>query len=186
MKKNLRPFFVLTLMSLFTICFAQPGGGLTGACQVSDVLVQNIRVIDSNPNDGKCTALFNVAFTLDANNGNKFIFIQTYIESAMRNGSPVTNPANPHPYPNYFTCQNGLSNQKRPPVRSDARNPLLNIAIDNSGSTPFFTDYKPDPALDTVGATQNSTINTVVLTNGATRYILSNIEVVLPYECSAG
>ncbi|HEY9363721.1 MAG TPA: T9SS type A sorting domain-containing protein [Chitinophagaceae bacterium] len=182
----MKKFLLSTAASLLAFSFtmhAQSSGNLTNACDLYDILVQNVRSVDADPNDGKCYVTFNVAFSYDANNGSKYVFIQSYIESVIQNGIVNENP--PHDYPNYFDCQNGVTSEKKPPLKADAGDPLLNIAIDNSGDNPFFTEYIPDNTLDTIGATSASGITKVTLANGDTRFMLTDIQVILPYECGS-
>jgi len=175
MKPVLRSLFSLLFIFIVFKATAQ-----TGACNVSDLLIQNVRNIDNNPNDGICTVSFDVAFTISANQGNKYIFLQTYIVTATRNGVPVNNP---FPYPNYFQCQSdNTSDEKKPPSRAQAENPMLNIAIDNSGNTPAFTNYAPDPTLPTSNV-DGSSVTSITLSNGDTRFLISNVVTTFPNEC---
>src|SRR5258705_8547026 len=100
-------------------------------CSVSDVLIQNIVSTQSTTNS--CTATFDLSFTMENNNGNKFIFLHAWAESA---------------YPDFFDCVNGLPSHNgaiHPPTLTDLTGTFLNIGIDNSGATPVLvTSYPPD------------------------------------------
>ena len=183
--------FLLFSMTLLAGVFSnnlmaqgQGGGGNaspTSACDIYDILVQNVSV--SGPQTaGTCTATFDVAFSMDVNNGLKHIFLQTYIASAMQNGSAANNP---HPYPNYFQCENGTTSVKTPPTSEDAGNPLLNVAINVEGDVPLFEEYIPDTDLEIVGVTASTQIESVMLENGDTRFLITGLQVVLPNECGS-
>lgn len=176
--------FSLLLCAAFstTQIRAQGGGGLTSACGIYDILVQGIEPVGNNAS-GQCVVNFDLAFTLAENSGNKHIFLQTYIGSVTLNGVAQ---ANPNPYPNYFNCQNGQTSQKKPPLAADAGNPLLNIAINNFGDQPVFQSYVPDPTLAIKGTSASTTIKKVTLANGDTRFLIDNIQVILPYGCASG
>ncbi len=185
--------FLLFSSILLTVSFTnnlmaqgQGGGGgnsgPTSACDIYDILVQNISV--AGPQEpGTCTVTFDLAFSLKINNGSKHIFLQTYIESVTQNGLAVNNP---HPYPDYFDCENGTTGEKSPPNASEAGNPLTNIGINLQGAVPQFEPYVPDPTLAIVGQTATTEITEVTLANGDTRFLITGLEVVLPYECGSG
>lgn len=177
MKRFLLSFFaVLPLLCLFTNASAQ-------SCFISDVVIQNVNVIDASGSDGKCTASFDASFTLANNSNNNYIFIQTYLKSATRDGQNVPGP-NPSPYPNNFQCKDGVAGKTAPPRGKDVGTPLLNIVIDNTGATPVFTTYVLDPSVDTKGNVSTSTVQKEVLPNGNIRYTLTGIQIDMPYECS--
>lgn len=182
--------FLLFSMTLFAGVFSnnlmaqgQGGGnaGPTSACDIYDILVQNVNV--SGPQEpGTCTVTFDVAFSMDVNNGLKHIFLQTYIASATQNGVPANNP---HPYPNYFQCENGTTSVKKPPTAEQAGNPLLNVGINLQGDAPLFEEYIPDTDLPVKGITANTQITSVTIENGDTRFLITGLEVVLPNECGS-
>src|SRR5438552_10924609 len=77
-----------------------------GQCSVSNILIQNI-VAAGTQTAGSCTATFDLSFTMENNNGNKFIFLHAWAESA---------------YPDFFHCVNGLPSQNgaiHPPIAAD-------------------------------------------------------------------
>ena len=180
--------FLLFSMTLIAGVFSnnlmaqgQGGGGNAGptsACDIYDILVQNIR-LSTEQSAGTCTVLFDVAFSMDVNNGNKNIFIQSYIASVTG-----ANTNNPHPYPNHFQCENGTTSVKKAPNAEEAGNPLLNVVINTEGDQPVFGDtYLPDEDLELSGVTSETAISSVTLANGDTRFIITGIEVVLPNPC---
>jgi hypothetical protein len=166
----------LSLLCLCTNASAQ-------SCFISDVVFQNMSINEGGLTDGKCTATFDAIFTMANNPNNNYIFIQTYLESATRNGQNVPGP-NPSPFPNTFQCKNGEAGKTEPPRgKKDVGTPLLNIAIDNSGATPVFTTYVLDPSIATKGNVATSNIEKEVLSNGSVRYVLTGIQLELPYDC---
>lgn len=154
------------------------------SCLISNVVIQNVSVTDASLTDGKCTLTFDASFTLANNSNNKYIFIQTYLESATRNGQNIPGPK-PSPYPNHFQCKDGVAGKTEPPRgKKDVGEPLLNIAIDNNGTTPVFTTYVLDASIETKGNVATSSIQKEVLSNGSSRYTLTGLQIDLPYECS--
>ncbi|ANE52854.1 T9SS type A sorting domain-containing protein [Flavisolibacter tropicus] len=167
---------ILTLLCLSKNSSAQ-------SCLISDAVFQNVRINEGGIADRKCTATFDASFTIANNPNNKYIFIQTYIESATQDGHNVPGP-NPSPYPNTFQCKDGVAGKKVPPRgNKEVGTPLLNIAIDNSGAAPSFTNYVLDPSMATKGNVAASTIQKTVLSNGNVRYELTGIQMELPYDC---
>lgn len=152
------------------------------SCFISDVVFQNVRINEGGLADGKCTATFNASFTMANNPNNKYIFIQTYLESATQDGHNVPGP-NPSRYPNTFQCKNGEAGKTEPPRGREVGSPLLNIAIDNSGAAPVFTTYVLDPSIATKGNVAASTIKKQMLSNGNVRYELTGVQLELPYDC---
>src|SRR5690606_35706701 len=102
--------------------------------------------------------------------------------ATLPGGAPANNP---HIYPDYFECEDGGSEIKFAPDATEAGNPLLNIAIDVRGDDPLFTEYVADPDLDIMGVVDGlTTINSVTLANGDTRFLITGLEMVLPNECA--
>src|SRR6266404_2654110 len=136
-------------------------------CSVSDVLIQNIVSTQSTTNS--CTATFDLSFTMETNNGNKFIFLHAWAESS---------------YPDFFNCVNGLPSHNgtlQAPVASDLAGTFLNIGIDNSGATPvLLTTYPPDAGVtfNTVGS-----ISSTVLPDGSTFFVLTGVTATFPVAC---
>src|SRR5690349_23301079 len=88
-------------------------------CTVSNIIIQNIRMASSQ-SPGTCTVTFDASFNIENNNGNKYIFIHTWIQSQ---------------YPNYFQCVNGhttLNGAIHAPQGSDLVNSFMNIGINNN------------------------------------------------------
>src|SRR5438874_5001765 len=138
-------------------------------CSVSGILIQNI-VATGAQTSGSCTATFDLSFTMDNNNGNKFIFVHAWAESA---------------YPDFFHCVNGLPSQNgaiHPPKASDLISAFLNIGIDNSGATPvLLTTYPPD-----AGVTFNSvaSVSVTVLPDGSSFLVLTGVTATFPAACN--
>jgi hypothetical protein len=137
-------------------------------CSVSDILIQNIVSTQSTANS--CTATFDLSFTMQTNNGNKFIFLHAWAEST---------------YPDFFKCVNGLPSHNgtiQAPTASDLAGSFLNIGINNSGAVPtLLTSYPPD-----AGVTFNSvgSINRAVLPDGSTFFILTGVTATFPAACN--
>ena len=180
MKRFLLSFFVLPLLCVFNEAAAQ-------SCNIGSVVISNNRVIDANGNDGICRATFDASFTINnASGNNDYIFIQTFIQTAIKNG--VEQP-NPNPNPNYFGCSNGTPSQTTPPdTQAEIGNPLLNIVIDNSGATPTFaTTYLVAPGVIGIrGVVTASQIEREDLGNGNFRFTLKGLQIDMPYECTTG
>jgi hypothetical protein len=175
MKAILRSFLFVLFIAPFASSYAQ-----TGACGLYDIVVQNIRP-GTQTSPSTCTVEFDAAFTLQANNGNKFIFFQTYVESP-------TGTVNQ--YPNYFKCDNtGNSTIKKPPVRGEIGTPLLNVAINANnlprGQEPFsLENYAPDPTVPLRGFVPGRTlVDSFVLANGDVRFSFTNLQIVSPFPC---
>ena len=181
MKAILRSFLFVLFIAPFASSYAQ-----TGACGLYDVVIQNITPVRSTADS--CIVRFDAAFTLAANNGNKFVFFQTYIQSA---NDPRTPPrANPNPYPNYFKCDaTGNSTIKKPPVRGEIGNPIINVALNSNnlavGQEPTsLPSYTPDPSVPLRGFVAGvTTVDTFLLANGDTRYSIRNLQLESPYPC---
>jgi len=139
-------------------------------CSVSDILIENIVSIGTQT-PGTCTAKFDLSFTMENNNGNKFIFLHAWSATL---------------YPDFFNCVNGLPSHNgtiHPPVQSDLTNSFLNIGIDNSGSTPqLLTSYPPD-----AGVTLNSadSVSVTVLPDGSSFFILYGVTATFPVSCGS-
>jgi hypothetical protein len=158
----------IVLFSLFNLFLQINGQGqLTGACAISDIVISNVRPVATS--GSTCTVTFDVSFTLDANNGSKYIYGATWLESQ---------------YPNYFNCTNGeLPNgAAKAPKAADLANAFLVLGLDNSGAEPvLLNSYLPDPdnvTLNTVGS-----ISTTLLANGDKRIALRNVVTTVPVAC---
>jgi hypothetical protein len=140
-------------------------------CTASDILIQNIVPAATQPLPGSCTATFDLSFTMENNNGNKFIFLHAWAEGPG--------------YPNFFDCTNGQPGPgtTRPvPLQADLSAAFLNIAIDNSGDVPaLLTTYAPDAA---VTLTSVNSISKTVLPNGSAFFILTGVTATFPVACN--
>lgn len=188
MKKKLLSSFAFLLISASHLLYAQGGGngngnngngngngGPTSACAVTNVTTQNSRIITSTATS--CTGELDVSFTININNGNKFIFIQSYL---------LTPPGTPNAYPNYFNCTNGNTTVNKAPERDDIGNPLLLIGINTDRQTPtLLNEYTPDTRVPIMGVTANTTISSEIVAGGATRFTIRNIRLNLPVACNS-
>lgn len=140
-------------------------------CTASDILIQNIVPAATQPSVNSCTATFDLSFTMQNNNGNKFIFLHAWAEGPN--------------YPNFFDCTNGDPGPgtTRPvPLEADLTNAFLNIGIDNSGALPvLLTSYPPD-----AGVTLNSvgSISSTVLPDGSAIFVLTGVTATFPVACN--
>ena len=158
------------LRSLFFIVLAGLAVAKTKAqCTVSNIIIQTVSVA-SVQGPGTCTVTFNASFTIENNNGNKYIFIHAWQQQS---------------YPNYFHCENGQSTINgaiHAPKMDDLANAFLTIGIDNSDSIPvLLTSYTPDPS---VPVSSVVSISREVLPDGSALFILRGITVTLPSACN--
>jgi hypothetical protein len=137
-------------------------------CEVSDIIIQNVTVAAS-PAPGTCTVTFDANFTIENNNGNKYIFIHAWTLAD---------------YPNYFQCVNGqttLQGSIAAPEAADLGNEFLTIGINNDVNPPvLLTSYTPDPS---VPITPVNSIERILLPDGSATFILRGVTVTLPVSC---
>jgi hypothetical protein len=158
---------LLFFLTSFCIVLQTNGQGqLTGACDITDIVISNVRPVASSGTT--CTVTFDVSFTIDANNGNKYIYGASWLENQ---------------YPNYFNCTNGVlpNGAVKAPVAANLSNAFLRLGLDNSGAQPvLLTSYLPDPSviLNPVGS-----ISTFILANGNKRVTLRNVVTTVPVAC---
>lgn len=164
MKRFLQRGAVIWLAVLFQLSFSD----LYSQCKVSNIIIQNV-IPATTQGPGTCTVTFDVNFTIENNNGNKYIFIHAWTQAF---------------YPNYFECVNGVptvNGAVRAPEGDDLGEPFLNIAIANNGPTPvLLSEYTPDP---TVPITPVAGISRQILPDGSAMIILTGVTVTLPYSC---
>ena len=79
MKTFLRAFLSIAFFSLVS-------SQVYSQCDVSNVVIQNVTVASSQE-PGSCTVTFDASFTIENNNGNKFISTHVWLQED---------------YPNYF------------------------------------------------------------------------------------
>lgn len=141
---------------------------LQAQCEVSNIYVQNVSLIGPQPPDS-CIAEFDLSFTIENNNGNKYIFIHTWL---------LTD------YPNYFNCVNGQptgNGSIRAPKSADLVNSFLNIGINNDGDSVYLLNtYTPDPGVPM--ATADSIIREIQ-PDGSAIFILYGVRVSVPVPC---
>jgi hypothetical protein len=159
MKTFLRLAFLTTLIAF--------SSQTTNAqCTVSNIVIQNVRVIGSTPTT--CTAKFDVTFNIESNNGNKFIFIHVWLQNN---------------YPDYFQCVNGQSSRHgsiAAPQAADLGG-SFNIGINNSDNIPVvLTTYPPDA---TINMALVDSIRKVILPDGSVNFTLYGVVVTAPIPC---
>jgi Secretion system C-terminal sorting domain len=116
--------------------------------------------------NGNCTIVFNLAFDVITNSGNKIIFVHLW-------KTPD--------YPSYNYNQAG----NPPPTNATAlSNAIVNVAIDNFGTTPILlSTYGPDNTVLIQSTLNNSAITVAKVastTVGAERFIIKNISITVP------
>ena len=159
MKKGLRSLMLIALLGFSTYIYSQ--------CTVRNIIIQNVSV--TNSTGSSCSVRFDVSFNIENNNGNKYIFIHSWIESQ---------------YPNYFNCVNGTPADHgtiHAPKFNDLQNAFLNIGLDNNDSIPVvLTTYPPDPSvpLNSVASVQK-----YILPDGSATIILHGVTTTLPIAC---
>ncbi|HEX7903386.1 MAG TPA: T9SS type A sorting domain-containing protein [Chitinophagaceae bacterium] len=145
-------------------------GGLTGnsQCTVSDIIIQNIS-LGPVQTSGSCTVTFDASFTIQNNDGNKYIFIHAWTQQD---------------YPNYFKCENGQPTGNgaiHAPEAADLGNEFLTIAIDNSEDIPvLLSSYTPDGS---VPITHVDSVSRTVTADGDAVFILYGITTTVPVTC---
>jgi len=167
MKPILRSFLVVALLGFILNAQAQGGNNpnLTSACDVQDILVQNVRRIASTSNS--CTVKFDLGATIDANRGNKYIYITSFLESQ---------------YPDYFNCGDRNNGAQKAPKAEDLENAFLVISLLNEGgNVTEGEEYYPDPS---VPLTSIDTVYSFVTSDGLTRVILEGVQITLPQPCN--
>ena len=137
-------------------------------CTVSDIFVQNISVIGGTATS--CTVKFDVTFNIEDNNGNKFIFIHSWLQND---------------YPDYFKCENGqstINGSIAAPQFADLVKSFINIGLDNTGETPVvLTSYPPDASVPLVTMDRASK---VVLPDGSANITLYGVVATSPVSCT--
>lgn len=156
---------VLRLFSL--IVFLTFGMNRSNAqCTVSEMMIQNLTPIGVQT-AGTCYASFDLSFTIDANNGNKYIFLHVWDTTL---------------YPNHFECVDHQSDINDPPHAVDLVDAFINIGINNSGASPvLMTTYPPDP---TVIFNTADSVTSSLLPNGDYQFVIHNVVATLPGDCN--
>jgi|CXWL01.1.fsa_nt_gi hypothetical protein len=157
---------LLSLMSLAVV-------GLTAKVQAQACAVKNVVVTINSTSlvPGGLAVDFDASFDLDANGGNKYIFIQTWLRTQ---------------YPNYWLCVNGTDtrNPKKAPLSPDLTNAFLKLAINNdvtSPTQPSYTTYGFDATTMSTAGGVTKVYNAVTIL-GVTydRFTLTNVQVIVP------
>ncbi len=139
-----------------------------GQCTVSNIIIQNTTLVGTQ-SPGTCTVKFDATFTIENNNGNKYIFIHAWILDE---------------YPNYFNCVNGQTTTNgavRAPGATVLADAFLNIGINNNLPDPaIIMDYPPASG---VTMTTVESITREVKADGSAVFILTGITVTVPVSC---
>jgi len=156
---------------LFLILAGLSFNKLSAQCTVSDILIQNIIPAASQPSPAtSCVATFDLSFTMESNNGNKFIFLHAWADAI---------------YPDFFDCVNGQPSQQgriAPPTGVDLATSFINIGIDNSGGTPaLLASYPPDPGLSFNSV---NSVSVTTLPDGSSFFVLTGVSATLPAPCN--
>jgi hypothetical protein len=137
-------------------------------CSVSDLVIQNIVPIGIQT-PGSCHATFDLSFTMQNNNGNKFIFLHVWAQSE---------------YPDFFDCVDGNPGGNgaiHPPIGTDLTDAFINIGINNDGPVPvLLTAYPPDGSVTLNSAT---TVTSSVNPDGSVSFVVKNITATFPVDC---
>ena len=161
MKAFLRPFLFIAVLAF---------GHLksNAQCTVSDIIIQNIKVISSTSTT--CGVKFDVSFNIESNNGNKFIYIHAWLQND---------------YPNYFKCNNGqstINGSIKAPDAADLGNTIFNLGLNNENNVPaILTTYEPDA---TVLLNTADSVRKVVHADGSATIILYGVVVTAPVACN--
>lgn len=161
-KTGLRTILFIALITLNM-------GTSNAQCTASDIFIQNI-VSSGSSAPGTCSATFDLSFTMNSNNGNKYIFLHIWSQTQ---------------YPDFFNCVNGSPSGNgaiQPPVGANLTNALINIGIDNNGAVPvILSTYNPDP---TVMMNSVGSITSTVLPDGSVSFILHGVVATFPTACN--
>jgi hypothetical protein len=153
-------------LSFLAILFASCIENVNAQCTVSDIVIQNVRVIAGTPTS--CTAKFDMTFNIQDNSGNKFIFMHVWLKNN---------------YPDYFQCVNGQTTRHGSipaPVLSDLAN-SLNIGLNNDGAgIVALTSYPADPSVPMALIDSSSKI---ILPDGSANITLYGVLVTAPVAC---
>jgi hypothetical protein len=162
MKTFLRTAFLMVLgFTAGKTSFAQ--------CTASDLVIQNVVPVGIQT-PGSCSATFDLSFTMQNNNGNKFIFLHVWAQSE---------------YPDFFNCVDGNpggNGALQPPAGSDLADAFINIGINNDGAIPvLLTAYPPDGSV-----TLNSALSVTSSVNldGSVSFVLHGVTATFPVDCN--
>jgi hypothetical protein len=153
-------------LSFLAILFAWGIEKTNAQCTVSNIVIQNVRVIGSSPTT--CTAKADITFNIEDNNGNKFIFIHVWLQAN---------------YPDLFQCVNGQTTRNGAipaPEHGDLGN-SFNIGLNNDGAGIIaLTSYPPDASVQMALIDSASKI---VLPDGSANITLYGVLVTAPVAC---
>jgi hypothetical protein len=164
----IKVFMKKTILWFFTAILCAFAYQASSQCTVSNIIIQHVSVAGSQ-SPGTCTVTFDASFNLEHNNGNKYVFIHSWIQQQ---------------YPNYFHCVNGQPTGNgaiHAPKHTDLANAFLNIGINNNVTPPaLLSTYTPDPS---VPLSHVDSISVTPATNGTDVFILYGVTVTLPISC---
>jgi len=162
MKKILLLLLLMAMVPLYNKMMAQ--------CTVSNVIV---KVNSSSPSatvPGGCDVNFDFMFTLEHNNGNKYIYMHAWLTNE---------------YPNYFNYPPAPNNAK-PPVATDLLLAKINIGINNDITTvhplpTLLSTYNPDPTVVLTPAASVTESNDIT----GDWFTIKGVQVTVPLGCSS-
>jgi Secretion system C-terminal sorting domain len=187
MKKILLTFLLLTSISFSARLFAQyPCNGGANNCDlgISNTVVQIVSTNAINGNT-QCEVVFNVAFDLSYNSGNKDIFIHSWLAAD---------------YPNYFPCSPGSEASPSTTILGAAADQVtksfLDIGLDNSVArggvgvpvnVPIYTTYVdyPTVVLTSPSNSPGMTCTKTYVSGTIDRVTINNVKVILNAVCGA-
>jgi Secretion system C-terminal sorting domain len=153
--------------AFFSALIAFSNETATAQCTVSNIVIQNVRVISSTPTT--CTVKYDITFNIEDNNGNKLIFIHSWLQKD---------------YPDYFQCVNGQTTRNgsiAAPAAAELINAFENIGIDNTGAVPtILATYPPDASVPMAPV---DSINKIVLPDGSANFTLYGVLTTAPVAC---
>lgn len=153
-------------LNCFLMLFACSPEKVKAQCTVSDIVIQNVRIIGATP--VTCTAKFDITFNIQDNNGNKFIFMHVWLQEN---------------YPDYFQCVDGqttLNGAISAPEAADLGS-SFNIGLNNDGTgIVALTAYPPDTSIQMALV---DSLNKIILPDGSANITLYGVLITAPIVC---
>jgi hypothetical protein len=165
MKKFLHLVLSLCIISTLNKVAAQGG---TSACSISDIVISDVRQGTLPATAGQCAVSYDVTFTIDRNNGSKYVYAASYLSTD---------------YANYFQCGTPKNGAVKAPNKAELGNPFQVLALDLTGAQPaaLFT-YFPD---ETVPVNTYFRVESAPLSTGNLRVTIRGIQAVVPVPCGS-
>ncbi len=166
--------------------FAQCTGGASN-CDLQGIGNVVVQITNSTPvSANQCEVTFNVSFDLSSNNGNKDIFIHSWLLGD---------------YPSYFPCTSGTQpapdNAVLGTLTTDAMKSFLDIGLSNASAprgalnaivnVPIMTSYASDNTVDLISPGNSpGMVCTKIYTGGTIdRFTINNIKVTINSACGS-